>query len=330
MIERKIPMSEKNKVTLNRPNPNELLLTRQFQAPPALVFKAWTDPHQLAQWWGPNGFSLTTQEMEVKKGGIWRFIMHGPDGHDYKNRIVFTDVQEPNLLAYKHAGEDDDEPINFHVRATFDEKDGGTFLTMNMVFRDSADLNFVIEKYGADKGAVQTLTRLGEFIAAGPTIFRTSHIFAAPIDLVWKAWTDPDLLPKWWGPKGFHLTYHHLDLKPGGIFHYRMETEQGQEMWGKFVYREIEAPHRLLFVNSFSDKEGNVTRHPGAEKWPLQMLSLITFDDLGGKTRVNIRWEPLDATEEEKQTFADNHTSMRGGWSGTLERLVTFLKEYNN
>ena len=73
------------------------------------MFKVWTDPQHLAHWWGPDGFTLTTREMDVRPGGVWRFIMHGPDGTDYKNRIVYTEVSPPGRLVYKHAGEDGDE-----------------------------------------------------------------------------------------------------------------------------------------------------------------------------------------------------------------------------
>lgn len=320
-------MNRNNETILARPSDRELLFTRSFDAPRELVYKAWIDPQQLAQWWGPNGFTLTTKDMEVKAGGAWRFIMHGPDGTDYKNRIVYIEVQEPTRLVYRHAGEEGDEPVHFKVTVTFEEQDGQTNLTMHMVFDSKKELDYVIEKYGADQGGIQTINRLAEHIARERIVFKISRVFDAPRDLVWRAWTDPTLLPQWWGPKGFKVTYHKLDLRPGGTFHYCMQSEQGQEMWGKFRYREIEKPNRLIFINSFSDKEGNITRHPGAEQWPLEMLSTITFEDENGKTKVTIRWEPINATPEEEKVFADNHASMQGGWTGTLERLVQFLEK---
>jgi uncharacterized protein YndB with AHSA1/START domain len=118
-----------------------------------------------------------------------------------------------------------------------------------------------------------------------------------------------------------------LDLKPGGIFHYRLASPQGQEMWGKFVYREIVPEERLVFLSSFSDKAGGVTRHPMAPDWPLQMLSTISFAEKDGRTTVTVRWEPYEATEAERKVFAAGHDSMTGGWTGTLDQLEAYLSK---
>jgi len=97
-------------------------------------------------------------------------------------------------------------------------------------------------------------------------------------------------------------------------------------MWAKFVYREIAAPERLVWVHSFSDEAGGLTRHPMSPTWPLEMLSTVTFtEEPGGKTKVNLRWSPLNATAEEQATFNAAHDSMNGGWAGTFERLDAYL-----
>jgi len=79
----------------------EIVMTRVFDAPRELVFQAWTDPMHVAQWWGPEGFSTTIHEMDVRPGGVWRLTMHGPDGRDYKNKMVFLEVARPERLVYK-------------------------------------------------------------------------------------------------------------------------------------------------------------------------------------------------------------------------------------
>ena len=79
----------------------EISATRIFDAPRDLVWRAWTDPQQIVQWWGPNGFTTTTYHMEVKPGGVWRLVMHGPDGRDYPNRITFLEVVEPERLVFR-------------------------------------------------------------------------------------------------------------------------------------------------------------------------------------------------------------------------------------
>ena len=117
-----------------------------------------------------------------------------------------------------------------------------------------------------------------------------------------------------------------MDLRSGGTYHYGMSMPNGQVMWGKFVYREITAPERLVLVNSFSDEAGGITRHPMSPTWPLELLTTFTFEEEpGGKTKLTIRWSPINAAEAEQQTFDAGHDSMRQGWGGTLDQLGAYL-----
>ena len=88
------------------------MITRVFNAPRKMVFDAWTDPRQVAQWWGPRGFTTTISEMDVRPGGVWRLVMHGPDGTDYKNKVVYLEVAKPERLVYKHEPELGTEPVS--------------------------------------------------------------------------------------------------------------------------------------------------------------------------------------------------------------------------
>lgn len=156
--------------------------------------------------------------------------------------------------------------------------------------------------------------------------FIISHEFNAPRELVWKAWTERESLMQWFGPKGLTMTTARLDLRPGGMLHYCLLTPDGKEMWGKFVYREIIPIEKILWVNSFSDKDGGLARHPfSSMMWPLQMLSEATFAERAGKTTVTIKWLPLDATDEEIKTFDSMRGSMTQGWTGTFEQLAEYL-----
>jgi uncharacterized protein YndB with AHSA1/START domain len=158
------------------------------------------------------------------------------------------------------------------------------------------------------------------------TDFVIAREFDAPRDLVWKAFTEPERMRQWWGPKGLTVAAARMDLRPGGTYHYGMRTPDGHTMWGKFVYREIAAPERLVFVNSFSDEAGGLTRHPMSPTWPLETLSTFTCDELpGGKTRLTIRWSPLNAADDERKTFDTSHDNMRQGWGGTLDQLTAYL-----
>jgi uncharacterized protein YndB with AHSA1/START domain len=96
-------------------------------------------------------------------------------------------------------------------------------------------------------------------------------------------------------------------------------------MWGKWVYRDILPPQRLVVVDSFSDPDANVTHHPMAATWPLELLTTVTFTEREGRTTVMLQWVPINATETERKAFERGHDSMRGGWTGTLDRLGEYL-----
>jgi uncharacterized protein YndB with AHSA1/START domain len=155
--------------------------------------------------------------------------------------------------------------------------------------------------------------------------FVMARVFDAPRALLWAAFTEAERLRHWWGPKGFTVRHCELDLRPGGIFHYGLRSADGKDMWGRFVYREIVPPERLVFIVSFSDEAGNVTRHPWNPDWPLQMLSTVSFTEQDGRTTVTVRWVPHAATELERKTFEAGRESMRQGWTGTLDQLTEYL-----
>jgi len=159
-------VSVTNSIDLER-DPRSIIGTRVFDAPRELVFAAFTDPKHLAQWWGPDGFTTTTSAFEFKPGGVWRFVMHGPDGRDYQNRITFDEIVAPERLAYHHGGGDEVEPVQFNTVVTFEDiGNGQTRLTWRGTFPTAEVRARVIKDYGADKGLAQTMARLAEFVAA--------------------------------------------------------------------------------------------------------------------------------------------------------------------
>jgi uncharacterized protein YndB with AHSA1/START domain len=147
-------------------DPPAMIGSRVLDAPRELVFAVWTDPKHLAKWWGPDGFSTTTSVFDFRVGGVWRFVMHGPDGRDYENRITFDEIVPPELLRYHHGGGDDVEPVQFRTTVTFEDLgDNRTRVTLTGVFPSLAERDRVIREYGADKGLTQTLARLGDHLA---------------------------------------------------------------------------------------------------------------------------------------------------------------------
>ena len=156
--------------------------------------------------------------------------------------------------------------------------------------------------------------------------FEISRVYDAPRERVWQAWTEAEHLKKWWGPKGFVVTHCKVELRPGGLMHYCLRTPDGSEMWGRMVYRQIVKPEKLVWINSFSDAKGGVTRHPWHASWPLELHSTALFEAQGNRTKVTIQWLPADgATEAELKTFDQGRPSMQQGWTGTLDQFGTYL-----
>lgn len=144
----------------------EIVQQRVFEAPREMVFDAFTRLEHIGHWWGPNGFTTTTDEMDVRPGGVWRFTMHGPDGTDYPNKIVYHEVVRPERLAYAHG--DGDGPAWFEVTVTFEEQDGKTTLTMRSVFPSAEIRDALVKKANAIEGGRQTLARLAAYLQTMP------------------------------------------------------------------------------------------------------------------------------------------------------------------
>ncbi len=145
----------------------EIVISRTFDAPRALVWEAMTDPQQVIRWWGPRGFTTTIEEMDVRPGGVWKSVMHGPDGTDYPNYKQFKEVVKPERLVFTHGGGKKGAPtVNFLATWLFDALDGGekTKVTIRMTFASAADREMVVKEYGAIEGGKQTLERLGEHL----------------------------------------------------------------------------------------------------------------------------------------------------------------------
>ncbi len=306
----------------------EIVITREYNAPRDLVWEAMTDPKHVVNWWGPRGFRSTIERHEFREGGVWQHEMVGPDGTKYPNKAIFKKIVKPEMIQFVNGGHREGGPgVGFEATWRFEAlAPDRTRITARMVFPTPDQRDFVIKEFGAIEGGKQTLERLSEFLSKSQCEpFTISREFAAPRDLVWKAWTERDCLMQWFGPKGVTIPVAHLDFRPGGFFHYCMKMPDGKEMWGKFIYKEIEPPSRVLLVNSFSDKDGNVTRHPFAPQWPVQMLSETTLTEHAGKTTLSIKWLPFDATAEERKTFDDGRAGMTQGWTGTFEQLEAYL-----
>jgi uncharacterized protein YndB with AHSA1/START domain len=144
----------------------EILISRIVDAPRELVWEAMTDPKHIVHWWGPRGFTTTIETMDVRPGGVWKHVMHDPDGVDYPNKSIFKEVLKPQRIVFSHTGAKKGGPgANFIATWTFDALEANkTKVTMHMIFPTAADRDTVVKEYGAIEGGKQTLQRLSEYL----------------------------------------------------------------------------------------------------------------------------------------------------------------------
>ncbi|WP_308638792.1 SRPBCC family protein [Paenibacillus silvisoli] len=147
----------------------------------------------------------------------------------------------------------------------------------------------------------------------------------APIELVFKVWSEAEHLKHWWGPKGFDIDVKGLDFRPGGYFHYSMSAPDGSKMWGKFNYLEIKPSEKIVWLNSFSDEAGNLVRAPFSDLIPLQIRNEVTFAEQNGVTTLNLHSSAFNANEEERSFYEGMFESMEQGWGGTFEQLEQYV-----
>jgi uncharacterized protein YndB with AHSA1/START domain len=159
---------------------------------------------------------------------------------------------------------------------------------------------------------------------AGERVLVIERVFDAPRELVWKAWTDPELAMRWWGPKGFTAPAAEIDFRVGGRMLLAMQSpdfNEGRPIWSTGIYREIVPLERIVVTDSFADGNGNVvpaTHYGMAEDFPLEMLVTVTFEDLGGKTKMTLRHEGLPAGEMKDGAGV--------GWNESFDKLAEALK----
>ena len=145
----------------------EIVITREFNAPRELVWEAMTNPKHVVKWWGPRGFTTTNESMDFRVGGVWKHVMHGPDGVNYPNEKVFKEIVKPEKIVFSHGGRREGGPgVSFVSTWTFDSIEANkTKVTICMIFPSAAERDFVVKEFGAIEGGKQTLEKLGEYLA---------------------------------------------------------------------------------------------------------------------------------------------------------------------
>lgn len=317
-----------------RNKPNEIYLTRVYDAPVKLVWDAWTDPKQVAQWWGPRGFTITTHSKDLRVGGHWSYTMHGPDGTDWENKTIYYEVEKYSRLVYDHGGGEDRPPL-FRVTVTFEEIKGGkTKMDMTMALA-TAEAAKETKKFIKQASGNSTWDRLAEFLdkeSTGKEKFVINRVFEAPIHTMFEMWTNPTHFAKWLAPTGFNMKFLRADIKPGATTFYCMENDSGLKMYGRAKYLEISAPNKLVYTQEFTDEKENQSRHPMAPTWPAVMQTTVLFaEESPTETRVTVTWEVVsDYTAEELETFIKGRAGMTQGWTGSFDKLEEYIASNRN
>ena len=294
-----------------------IVTTRVFDAPRELVWEACTRPEHMARWWGPRGYTSDVREMDARPGGAWRIDQKTPDGKVYRFYGQFLEMVEPErlVLTFAFEGMSDAEPVvETH---TFEVAGSGTRLTTVSRFASIAGRDGM-RASGREGGARESYERLDELLASLQQGEATGHVteremivsrlFDAPRELVFDAWTDPEHLGEWWGPNGFTTTVHSMDVRPGGVSRYMMHGPDGTDWPNGVAYEEVVRPGRLVYSHGSDDK-------------PDQFHVTVTFDDVGGKTRLTLR--SLFPTPEALQAVM-KFGAIEGG-KQTLTRLAEYL-----
>ena len=148
----------------------------------------------------------------------------------------------------------------------------------------------------------------------------------APKQLVFDAWTQVDHLKNWQFPmKGARCEYTHADISPGGSSLHKMMMPNGFEMWLLTKYEVVDSPDKLVFRQYMSNEAGEIVQNPQMPTWPKEMRLTINFEEVAGKTKLELIWEPVDPTKEEAETFKQAGQQSTQGWSMGLDQLEDYL-----
>ena len=289
----------------------ELTITRVLNAPIDLVWKVWTDPDHIKNWWGPNGFTNTIFEMDVKPGGNWEFIMHGPDGKDYKNKSIFKEIIKHKRIVYEHL-----TGPKFRATIEFTPQGRKTLLEWQMVFDTPEERDKTVKTFKADVGLKQNIFKLEGYLknVSSEKVMTMTRTIKASGEILFKAWIDPEQLKKWWGPKGFTNPVCNADATPGGeiLIHMQAPDKTIYPMGGEF--HEIVEPDRLVFTTAALDKNGNRL---------FEVLNTVTFSDENAKTKLSLHAAVSNITEEGKPYIE----GMNDGWIESIDRLAEFVEK---
>jgi uncharacterized protein YndB with AHSA1/START domain len=310
-----------------RSSSNEIRLTRVYGAPVRAVWDAWTLPEQVAKWWGPRGFTLTTHSKDLRAGGSWRYTMHGPDGVDYPNVAKYYVVEPHKKLVYDHGATDDRPPL-FHVTVTFTEANGKT--TMEMTFTlASPEAAAETARRIKQAGGNATWDRLAEHLeetSTGRRCFVINRTLPVPIARAFEMWADPEHLARWLPPPGTKMRFLRSEIAVGKSTLFVIAGNQGT-MHVRAEYLALDPPRRIVYTQQFVDEREQLAPAPGAQTWPATLLTTVLFtEETPDRTRMTVTSEPYgEATSAEVEAFVRERSGMTLGWTSSFDALEALV-----
>jgi uncharacterized protein YndB with AHSA1/START domain len=280
-------------MTKKQENRTALTITRVFDSPRELLWKAWTDPGLCMRWWGPKNFTAPVIRMDLRVGGSSINCMRSPEGQEYwstgvyreivpMERIVTTDSfadEKGNVVPASHYGMPGDWPLELLITVTFEDAGGKT----RMVLRHEG-LPAGIMSEQTEAGWNESFDKLAEILKIGNGLVITAEpgkqeliltrTVDAPRTAVFKAQTDPALIPQWWGPRRFSTVVDKMDPRPGGMWRFVQRDAEGNVYAFKGVYHEVVSPERIVYTFEFEGTPGHVS------------LESVTFEELGNRTKM--------------------------------------------
>jgi uncharacterized protein YndB with AHSA1/START domain len=321
-------------ITTAIPGSLELVITHKFDAPRDLVYKIYTDPNLIPEWWGPRNLTTKIDKMELRPGGIWRYIQHDMQNNEFAFHGVFhsLDANKQIISTFEWEGMPGHVIL---VTTNFEDEGMWTIVTQRNVFQSVEDRDGMMQQ-GMEQGTIEGDERFNELLArlnTGQTLAEglerrsddggcvdITRVFNAPPELVWDLWTDANKYMCWWGPKDFTSPYAKFDLHVGGKYLSCMRGPDGKEYWDAGTYEEIIEPRRIVYTDTFADDKGNAVApsyYGMLGDKPVEMAVEVTLKDLGGKTMLSIEHCGLPV--------GDMLDQAREGWNQSFDKLAVCL-----
>jgi uncharacterized protein YndB with AHSA1/START domain len=288
----------------------EVTITRLVDAPRDAVWNAWTDAEQLKQWFMPHGFTVPECAVDLRPGGEFHMVIHGPDGSESTTDGEFLEVDPPARCVFTETAFEGALAVRNTVM--FEDRGGKTELTLHaVVTRSSKELRGALA--GMEEGWLQSLEKL-DALLTGSEVDRTSRsviatrVLDATRERVWKAYTDPEQLSKWWGSPGATIETHEIDVSPGGIWRATLHGPHG-DYEQKMTYLAVQEPQLLAYL--YGD--------PGE---PGHAFTMVELADEGGKTTVTVTLN--FASAEERRRMLEEYGAQHG-LEAALDQLANYV-----